>query len=126
MLMGTAVGALLPICLAVAMVIIDLRQPVHRDPPLLGDLGLIAYALLIPAAIVLGSSVVVGLPTAWLLRRFKIEDDLTYGIAGLIFGLAVPIGLLLMINAVAGYWLAIIGPFSGVATALTWWRCPYE
>lgn len=90
------------------------------------------YAALLPflvaLPIVLGSSLIAGLPVTFFLKKRRWENVSTYICAGVVIGFLVPIAILLIGDAEAGYQLAWLGALSGGVTARTWWvsgREPY-
>jgi hypothetical protein len=120
-MVGSLVGAVLPLCISVPVAVDDFAHPLTGHVNSLNDVYLAALPLIVSLSIVLASSLVVGLPVSWLLRRLHAESLEAYGSIGAVFGVLIPIGLLLLFRAEGGYWLAVLGAFSGVATALTWW-----
>lgn len=72
--------------------------------------------------LVLGSSLIFGLPFTRFLRACGCESAVAYVVGGVALGFAVPVLVLLYIGAPSGYWIAILGGFSGGVTANTWWR----
>lgn len=90
------------------------------------------YAVLFPFVVafplVLGSSVAIGLPVTFFLKKMGWENVSSYVCAGVLAGFFVPIAILLIGNAEAGYPLALLGALSGGVTARICWvsgREPY-
>jgi hypothetical protein len=120
-MVGSAVGAVLPMCLSVSVAIQGL---IHLQDSGLGILGLgivALFPLIVSFPIVLCSSLLVGIPTYLILRKLNAEGGELYMLFGGLFGVAIPIGILLVGKAQSGFWLAVFGMFAGVATANTWW-----
>lgn len=98
------------------------------DRNFIGVISAILFPFLVAFPIVLGSSVLVGLPVTFLLKKRGWENVTTYVFLGVIVGFFVPIIVLLIGNAEGGYPLAMLGALSGGVTARTWWvsgREPY-
>ena len=86
----------------------------HNAPPaLLRGLGAFIFAL--PYTIV--GLLVLGLPSALLLRKFRAESALTYAAIGAVLGI---VWLFLLLRPLNAATLAF-GALSGCACALSWW-----
>ena len=116
---GSIVGAAAPTCLAALLGGLAVFQP---GGSVLGGVLFILLPLGLSLAIVVGASAVVGIPCFLVLRKLGLESRDLYATIGGVAGLAVAIGLAAAIRLDQDFWwLVVIGPFSGVATALTWW-----
>ena len=121
-LVGTVAGAILPLFITVPLGISNFMQPLgaHRD--FLALLYLALLPLIVAFAVVLPASVAIGIPVFITLRKLNAESVDFYVLCGTAFGLVVPIFVLAMIKAEGGYWMCVLGAFSGAATAHTWSR----
>lgn len=121
-LFGTLVGAALPLCLTVPLGILNLLEPLtgHRD--FIGSLYFAALPLIVAFAVVLPSSVLVGIPVSLVLKKLDAESTDFYVLCGAAFGILITLLVLVLIRAQAGYWMVILGAFSGAATAWNWSR----
>ena len=77
--------------------------------------------LVISLPLVLGASIVVGLPLTAVPKRSGRESESAYIFAGAIVGFALPIMILMLAAAPAGYWMAALGSLAGAVTGRTWW-----
>jgi hypothetical protein len=70
------------------------------------------------------ASLVLGLPTAYILHRMRRESGLAYGSSGALFGAVLP----LIVFGLEGWSASIVGAIGGLATALFWWNAmePYR
>ncbi|MEP6868767.1 MAG: hypothetical protein ABJA20_09635, partial [Novosphingobium sp.] len=98
------------------------KTALNGDGNLWASLWLAVSPVTVTLPIVLGSCVLVGLPTAWCLKFFGAERKGNYLFAGAMWGFAIPLLILLYMGAQEGWWLALLGSFSGGVTAATWWR----
>lgn len=106
--------------LTLPLAIGDFIEPMSGKRRLLTDIYLAGLPLWIAFAIVLLSSVIVGLPVHYILEKRRIASHTTYVVAGVLAGFLVPLLILLAIGAVAGFWMATLGAFSGGVTAHFW------
>ena len=120
-LFGTVVAAVLPMIFTLTLALGSLPEGLNGDGRLFPSLWLGILPLVVTFPIVLGSSIIFGLPLAALLRRNDRETLWAYTISAGILGFVIPIAGLLIIDAPAGYWMALLGAVSGIVTAQTWW-----
>jgi hypothetical protein len=78
--------------------------------------------VLVTFPIVLGCSLLIGLPTVAVLRKLGRETAGSYVLVGCLTGGIVPPLLLWLMAAPDGSWMALLGTFSGGVTAATWSR----
>lgn len=119
-MVGTLAGGLMPLCLTLPLAVSNYFQPMYGRPDLLDTVYLAGLPISISLGLVLATSVVVGLPTHFILRKWHARSRQTYLVAGAIAGFLVPLLVLLAIEAVAGFWMCFLGAFSGSMTALSW------
>ena len=81
-----------------------------------------ATVIAVPLAIVCAASVVFGIPTAFVLRRFEMESGRAYVVTGAVLGCLIPLMPLAWFGAPAGYSMSALGAASGAMTGRTWWR----
>ena len=84
-------------------------------------LYLLGLPLIVAFPIVLLASIVFGLPLTALLRRINREWFGVYVPVGFAIGSLIPIAILALIDATAGYWTAALGAISGAVTGYVWW-----
>lgn len=72
-------------------------------------------------AFVLPASILLGLPVTAILDRLQAESEAAYVLTGLVIGCALPLLVLAWMGAAEGWWLALLGAFSGSITGRTWW-----
>ena len=120
---GTLAGAG-PILLGtVPLALFSLADGGIKGPGSLGaTLHMAALPLLYTFQIVLVAAAVMGIPAALLLRRMRRETRDAYSAAGGVAGLLVPLVPLIILGAPDGYWLSLLGAFSGAVTGHVWWR----
>lgn len=87
----------------------------------LGALTIAGFPLALSLAFVLPACLVIGLPATALLRATGLESSSVYVVLGGCFGFLLPLGVLALMNAEEGWWLALLGAFSGAVTGKTWW-----
>ena len=122
-LAGAVVGAVPYSLVTVTIGVGDLVEPMGERHPL-WSLYIAALPLLVSGAVVLAASVVIGIPTALILRKFNWESLTRYMIVGVIAGFVIPFSIVLIEG---GEWsatlgLATLGALSGAATASVWSR----
>ena len=125
-LIGTFAAAALPSVFTIALAINSLPEGINGGGRLFPSFWLAILPSVVAFPLVLGASIIVGLPlTAWLKRSGR-ETGAAYTVAGAALGFVIPLIILLIIHAPAGYWTVILGAFSGAITAHTWWRSARE
>jgi hypothetical protein len=120
--LGTLAGGAMPSVFTCAIALMALPSGLVAPYRALPIIWIALLPALIAFVLVLGSSLIFGLPFTRLLRACGRESAAAYIIGGVALGFAVPILALLSISAPSGYWIAILGGFSGGVTANTWWR----
>lgn len=78
--------------------------------------------LTIACAIVLASSVVIGIPLTFYLQRRHEESGRAYIMPGAVAGFLISIIILYILGMSDGYWFAIPGVLSGAVTGASWWQ----
>jgi Na+-driven multidrug efflux pump len=119
-LLGTLAGGALPMCFTLPIAIGSYLESFSGEPQLGPAVYLAGLPLWISFALVLASSIVVGLPAHLILRKTQRVSRTYYVSIGAIAGFLVPLAVLFAIEAVAGFWMALLGAFSGAITALSW------
>lgn len=117
---GTLAGAWMPLIITVLIGLGLLFDLLNGQGDAWAPLLVAMAPLMITFPIVLGSSVLIGLPTAWILRRLDFETKEAYLSVGIIAGSLVPLIILNLMEAEDGWWMALLGAFSGGMTAATW------
>jgi hypothetical protein len=119
---GTVAGGLIPLLLS--FFIVFTFSP-YGDPEAIDsvwwDLTLAVSPIVVTFAIVLLSSLIIGLPATALLARFRKESSAAYVALGLGAGFFLPLIILLAADAAVLWWIALFGAFSGAVTGRTWW-----
>ncbi|MET0370530.1 MAG: hypothetical protein ABW039_04035 [Sphingobium sp.] len=87
-------------------------------------LAILPFVVSLP--LVLAASIIVGLPLTALLQRRGWECASAYISVGAIVGFVLPIAILLLMAAPAGYWMALLGAVGGAVTGKTWWMSARE
>ncbi|MDP3905711.1 hypothetical protein [Novosphingobium sp.] len=103
------------------MLLFDFGDPMGG----LNGLLIAAAPLIVTLPIVLGASILIGLPLTYLLRRSGREQGHHYVAAGAFFGGALPSALSLMAGeaaSVASLYLALPGALGGALTGWSWGR----
>jgi uncharacterized membrane protein len=90
------------------------------------DAGQLARILVGVAAIsfglVLAGALLLGLPTTLVLRGLRKESEAAYVVAGTALGFVAIFVALVVGDASAGYWLAVLGAIAGGVAGRVWWR----
>jgi hypothetical protein len=107
-----------PIALPMALLAVGM---LFSDRNYFGAIYAIVLPFLVAFPLVLGSSIVAGLPVTFFLKWKGWENASTYIFAGVTIGALVPIAILVIGDAESGYPLALLGALSGGVTARTWW-----
>ena len=87
---------------------------------IVGSFLLAISPLLIAFAVVLPSLILIGLPATFILGRLNAESLSAYVAIGAVAGFLITIAVLDYTEA-GGWWIGMIGAFSGGMTARTWW-----
>lgn len=90
----------------------------------LNGLLIAAFPLLITLPIVLGASILIGLPLTYLLSRAGRDQGELYVVAGLFFGGVLPVAISILAGQAAGglFYFAIPGSLGGAVTGWSWGR----
>jgi hypothetical protein len=118
---GTIAGGGPYLFFTVPLAVGDLFSPIDGKPNISRDLYLATLPVLVAFVLVLFGSIVIGIPTAVILR--KGTDHLgRYAIVGVTAGLLVPV---IGLRAAGAEWgpavgMGMFGAISGGVTALTW------
>ena len=102
-------------------VFISIPDGVDGNGGILSSLLFAGFPLALALAFVLPVSFFVGLPLTALLIRIRAESSAAYVAVGLVVGFALPLAVLAWMGAAEGWWLALLGAFSGSITGRTWW-----
>jgi hypothetical protein len=119
---GTLAGAWLPLIFTVFIAIATLPAGLNGDGQLWQTFWLAVAPITVTLPIVFGSCLFLGLPSVWLLKRLNAATGPNYVFVGAIGGFFVPIAILLCMQAPDGWWMSILGSFSGAMTASSWAR----
>lgn len=125
-LFGTIAAAALPSAFTVGLAINSLPEGLDGGGRLFPSLWLAILPVVVTFPLVLGASLLFGLPLTMLLKRNKRETAVAYTISGAVLGFVVPLVILLIFRTPAGHWMALLGAFSGAVTAHTWWQSARE
>lgn len=120
-MLGALAGAGPILFITVLIAASSIPEGLNGDGNLLPSLWLAILPLIVATPLVLGASICVGLPLTYFLRRMGRESLNAYCGAGVIVGFVLTISILLIFAASAGYWMALLGAFSGAVTGRTWW-----
>ena len=120
-LLGAVAGAAPLLIFTCTLALMSLPEGLDDRGGLLSLLWLAILPLIISISLVLGASIVVGLPLTALLKRQGWESASAYMSVGAIAGFLLPIAILLLMAAPAGYWMALLGAVGGAVTGRTWW-----
>lgn len=90
-------------------------------PDILVGLKTMFLPLMVSTPVVLGSSVLIGVPTFLILRHRNLETQTVYAIAGTIMGAVAPVIMNLAMGGEAGGILLNLGALAGGVTGWSWW-----
>jgi hypothetical protein len=121
---GTIAGGGPYLLFTVPVAIADAFEPMTGKLNIAGDLYLAALPVLVALPLVLFGSIVIGIPTAMILRRNNWEDLRHYVLIGATTGFLIPVAGLIVAGAEWGPMVGFgaYGAFSGGITGLTWSR----
>jgi hypothetical protein len=119
-LFGTAVAAGPMLFFTVPIGILNFAYDLQPLNVLWASLWLAILPLAVAFPLVLSSSLLIGIPVSVTLRKMKRETSKLYVICGASFGFVVPIIILAIWRAPAGYWMSLLGALGGAATARSW------
>lgn len=120
-LFGAFVGAAPVLRFTISLAVTSLPEGLNGDGKLFPVFWLAILPLVVATPIVLGASIIIGLPLTVILQRNKWESGAVYMSVGAAFGFVLPIFGLLSMAAEEGYWMALLGALSGGITGRTWW-----
>jgi hypothetical protein len=115
--LGTLAGGLPLMMLTLPLAIGDYIDPISGQRSLFGAIYLAGLPVWISFGVVLVSSIFVGLPVHFALQKKRVATHTSYVAAGALTGFLVTLIFLLAIGAVAGFWMVILGAFSGGVTS---------
>ena len=121
-LIGTIAGAWMPTIFTTILALMMLGDPPSQMRSLLGFIYLIAFPSVLTFCMVMPSAILIGLPATAILRWFRAERAAIYSTVGSIAGAGVVLAILSAYDAESGWWLAVLGMFSGGVTGWTWGR----
>jgi hypothetical protein len=121
-LFGTAVAAGPMLLLTIPLGILYFAYDLDPVSVFWESLWLAILPLAVAFPLVLSSSLFIGIPVTVTLRKFKRETSKLYVICGASFGFVVPISILTIWRAPAGYWMSLLGALGGAAAAWSWAR----
>lgn len=119
-LFGALAGAA-PMLVLTVFIAIGLLADGVKVGGMLPLLWLAVLPLVVSIPLVFAASILVGLPLTFLLKRRLRESASAYISVGAFVGFVVPIAILLLMEAPAGYWMALLGAVGGAVTGRTWW-----
>jgi hypothetical protein len=120
-LSGSLVGAAPVLALTLLLAASSLPDGINGSGSLPATLWLAILPLAVSFPVVFITSLVIGLPLTYFLRRNGWESNAAYVGVGVTAGFVIPVAGLLMMAAGAGYWIALLGAASGAATGHVWW-----
>jgi hypothetical protein len=103
------------------LVVTSLPSGFNDDGQLAGMLWIAVLPMVVAVPIVLGSSILIGLPLTAVLRRRGRESRIAYIASGAAAGYIIPPAILFLMSAQDGYWIAFLGAIGGAVTGRTWW-----
>lgn len=121
-LFGTAVAAGPMLLLTIPLGILYFAYDLDPVSVFWESLRLAILPLAVAFPLVLSSSLLIGIPVTVTLRKIRRETSKLYVICGASFGFVVPIIILTIGRAPAGYWMSLLGALGGAATAWSWAR----
>jgi hypothetical protein len=124
-LVGTLYGASIPFYLTALMGIGLMVWPGNAHSTLVGIFTIMVAPIFIVFPIVLAASILLGVPTVFVLKRIGHESDEIYTLLGALAGAAIPIlGGLAIGGQMLWQFVLLCGPgmLGGAATARAWSR----
>ncbi len=119
--LGTLAAAFLPMIFTTSLAAMMLPEVMHGAYEAWQVVYLLMLPLIVAFPVVLIAALVVGLPTAAILKWCGRESQAAYLASGIIAGTIIPIAALGLLRAPSGYWVASLGALGGGATAHFWW-----
>lgn len=120
-MVGTVTGAAIPFFLLFLSLFGSLVAfgPLHEET--LAKLWFSLFSVAFVFVMVTLSSLIIGLPTTWMLLRLGAESKGAYAVAGGIAGFLVPLLAFPVGLSIGGLILGFFGFLSGTAAAHAWW-----
>jgi hypothetical protein len=118
---GTLAGAWLPMIFTVVVAVSLIPDAIDGHGSVASSLLLAVFPIGVTLAFVLPASILLGLPVTVILVRLRAESEAAYVLTGLAIGFALPLLVLAWTGAAEGWWLTLLGAFSGSITGRTWW-----
>lgn len=118
---GALAGAAPILIFTTVLSLVSLPEGLNGDGRLFPSLWLAILPLVVSFPLVLGASIIIGLPFTAFLKYRKWESSAAYIGGGAAFGFVLPPTILLIGEAPAGYWMALLGAVGGAVTGRTWW-----
>jgi hypothetical protein len=118
---GTLAGAWLPMIFTVVVAVSLIPDSIDGHGSVASSLLFAVFPIGVTLAFVLPASVLLGLPVTVILVRLRAESEAAYILIGLAIGAALPLLVLAWMGASEGWWLTLLGAFSGSITGRTWW-----
>jgi hypothetical protein len=118
---GTLAGAWMPMIFTVVMALSLIPDAIDGHDSVLSSLLVAIFPIGVALAFVLPASILLGLPVTAILVWLRAESEAAYVLIGFVIGLALPLLVLAWMGADEGWWLALLGAFSGSITGRTWW-----
>jgi hypothetical protein len=84
--------------------------------------SILAIVAAIAFTLVLTGTVLLGLPTTFVLRYFRKESETSYVLAGTFWGIALTLTVLMLMGGLGAAHFAILGGGAGALAGLVWWR----
>lgn len=120
-LWGTVAGSALPLLLSSFIAIVSIPVAWNGGVTLFDLIRLALLPAFVTASVVVGASLLFGLPLTMILARLRREGRHAYTISGALLGALIPVIMLLAIDADASVGLSILGAISGAVTGRSWW-----
>jgi len=118
---GTLAGAWMPMIFTVVVALSLIPDAIDGHGNVVSSLVFAIFPVAVAFVFVFLASILVGLPVTAILVRFRAESEAAYVLVGLAVGFALPLLVLAWMGAAEGWWLALLGAFSGSITGRTWW-----
>lgn len=125
-MVGTLAGAWLPLIFTVFMAMFMIADVASGREKLTWVLAVAIAPILVTLPIVLLASLLIGLPATFVLKRFQAETCDAYVWLGAVSGFGIPLVILGLLGAQEGWWMSLLGAFSGGMTGRTWWASRLE
>lgn len=120
-LAGSLVSAAPLLVFTLILAVSSLPEGINGPGSMGATLWLAVLPLVGSVVIILSASIGIGLPVTFALRRKGWESSAAYVGVGSVSGFLIPIIALLIMEAPAGYWMALLGAVGGAITGRVWW-----